>query len=96
MQMPDGASKEVAITQIAKIWSKKDPVATANWINQFPQGTNVDSAIEILVKQISGTDPEGALNWASTISNPDRRQKLVQETQKKIHEHDGVKGGANP
>jgi hypothetical protein len=96
MQMPDGASKEVAITQIAKIWSKKDPVATANWINQFPQGTNVDSAIEILVKQISGTDPEGALSWASTISNPDRRQKLVQETQKKIHAHDGVKGGANP
>ena len=96
MQMPDGASKEVAITQIAKIWSKKDPVATADWINQFPQETNVDSAIEILVKQISGTDPEGALSWASTISNPDRRQKLVLETQKKIQAQDGDKVGANP
>jgi hypothetical protein len=96
MQMPDGASKEAAITQIAKIWSKKDPVATADWINQFPEETNVDSAIEILVKQISGTDPEGALSWASTISNPDRRQKLVQETQKKIQAQDGAKGGASP
>ena len=69
---------------MAKIWAKKDPAATAEWINQFPDDANVDSAIEALVRQITSTDPAGALSWAETMTNSDRRQKLILQAEKAI------------
>ena len=51
---------------------------------QFPEGTNVDSAIESLVKQMTSTDPAGALSWAETVSDPQKREKLIGETEKAI------------
>ena len=84
IQLPNGEAKEAGIKEVAKIWAKKDPAATAEWINQFPDDANVDSAIEALVRQITSTDPAGALSWAETMTNPDRRQKLILQAEKAI------------
>lgn len=96
LQLPEGNSKEVVVKEVARIWSKKDPVATAAWINQFPEGTNVDTAIEELVREISSTDPQGALSWAESITNPDRRKKLIEEAEGIIRKANFPNGQTTP
>ena len=67
--------------EVAKIWSRDDPAATAGWINQFPAETNVDVAIEAIVKQMTSTDPAGALRWAATVSDAEKRKKLIEDAE---------------
>ena len=84
LTMENGDAQQVGLREVAKIWSKDDPAATAGWINQFPEETNVDAAIEVLVKQMVSTDPAGALRWADTVSDAEKRKKLIEDAEKAI------------
>ena len=84
LTMEDGDAQQVGMREVAKIWSRDDPAATAGWINQFPAETNVDVAIELLVKQMTSTDPAGALRWAETVSDAEKRKKLIEDAEMAI------------
>ena len=44
----------------------------------------MDVAIEVLVKQMTSTDPAGALRWAETVSDAEKRKKLIEDAEMAI------------
>jgi len=58
-------------------WSIKDPVATAEWLNQLPTSEHSDGAINEFVSRIRLQDPKGAAGWAATISDPAIRENAL-------------------
>ena len=62
---------EEVVTQ----WARKDPTATAEWLNQFPSGELMDEPIQRFVREIARKDPDSAMTWAQSIVDEERRKR---------------------
>ena len=62
---------------LANMWSLRDPVATASWLNNFLPSLELDPVVGEFVNRISIKDPEGAVGWASSIVNKEQREKAL-------------------
>jgi hypothetical protein len=63
-------------------WARKDPTATADWLNQFPSGELMDEPIQRFVREVVRDDPEIAMTWAEAIVNEERKERTVTEVKK--------------
>ena len=75
-QMPQEDQHE-ALPGIVRRWASKQPVETGEWLNTFPPSEGVDSAVEMYVKMINHKNPESARDWAQSITNEDRRKRMM-------------------
>ena len=53
--------------EVVSQWARKDPTATAEWLNQFPAGELMDEPIQRFVREVVRKDPEIAMTWAEAI-----------------------------
>ena len=75
-QMPQEDQLE-ALPGIVRRWASRQPVETGEWLNKFPPSEGVDSAVEMYVKMINHKNPESAREWAQSITNEDRRKRML-------------------
>ena len=50
-------------------WTREDPEAAGNWLNEQEKGPTLDGAITGLAGAAFEQDPEGSLSWATQISD---------------------------
>ena len=50
-------------------WTREDPQAAGNWLNEQEKGPTLDGAITGLAGAAFEQDPEASLSWATQISN---------------------------
>ena len=58
-------------------WAWRNPVETANWLNQFPSSEKLDPAIDNFARRIMHKEPVTAADWAKSITDADRRNKSL-------------------
>lgn len=68
--------------EIAQSWTKKDPEAASSWIDPLPPGKEKDQAISGMVGELKSKEPDSSTIWASTISDENLRERLVNENAK--------------
>jgi hypothetical protein len=68
--------------EVVSQWARKDPTATAEWLNQFPSGELMDEPIQRFVREVVREDPEIALTWAEAIVNEERKERTVTEVKR--------------
>ena len=84
---PDQAQVARGYELLARRWIRNDPEATADWVHSLPPGDGQDRALaglsdhlSLLAGQVGGkNDYPLALEWAGKISNPERRDKTVEQ-----------------
>jgi hypothetical protein len=69
---------EEVVTQ----WARKDPTATAEWLNQFPSGELMDEPIQRFVREVVRKDPEIAMTWAEAIVDQEKKERTITEVQR--------------
>ena len=65
--------------EVVSQWARKDPTATAEWLNQFPAGELMDEPIQRFVREVVRKDPETAMTWAEAIVDEQRKERTVAE-----------------
>ena len=80
--MPEGESRSESMEEVVTQWARKDPTATAEWLNQFPSGELMDEPIERFVREVVRKEPETALTWAEAIVDEERKQRVVTEVKR--------------
>ena len=75
--MPQGEARSESMEEVVTQWARKDPTATADWLNKFPSGELMDEPIQRFVREVVRSDPEIALTWAEAIVDEERRAKTI-------------------
>ena len=74
---PAGSAQESAVSTITQNWTRLDPVAASEWVQQLPAGDSRDTAAQQLSQGIQYSDPESAFVWASSIASESRREEAI-------------------
>ena len=69
--MPEGETRSESMEEVVSQWARKDPTATAEWLNQFPPVSSWMSRLNGLSGK-SRKDPETAMTWAEAIVDEQR------------------------
>ncbi|MBG69207.1 MAG: hypothetical protein CMN06_03625 [Roseibacillus sp.] len=79
---PESEGKAGAMGQVMWNWTTSDPEAAANWLGEQPAGPSYDNGVTGLAKAATHAydDPSTAVTWASTIENPDLRDRMTTHT----------------
>ena len=72
-------TRSESMEEVVSQWARKDPTATAEWLNQFPAGELMDEPIQRFVREVVRKDPEIAMTWAEAIVNEERKERTVAE-----------------
>ena len=72
-QLPEGDTRNEALSRVGAHWAMTDPTSAARWVNTLPVGPARDKVIGKFAEQVSDADPEGALTWVSTIRDYNSR-----------------------
>ena len=67
------------MTQLTNYWAVRDPVATAQWLNDFPRSNEMDPVVGAFVSRISGRDPAGAVDWARSIVDQKQQDTALRQ-----------------
>ena len=76
-QQPAGEWKKDAYTEVVDRWADRDPNAAGEWLAQQDAGPDTDDPRRVFAWKIREKDPESAMAWAGTISNGNRRTKVM-------------------
>ena len=63
---------------VGQEWAMLAPNACGEWLREQPFGPDMDPAIDFFSQIIVRDDGESAVQWASRISDPARREQLLQ------------------
>lgn len=67
------------VERMTRIWAREFPDSAAAWLLSLsPPSEQLDAAIQTLVSIVLKANPAGAMAWADVITDPDRRQNLMQ------------------
>ena len=77
LSLPEGKTREQAVSNLARNWARNDSMAASEWIGDLPAGSMRDKAIQPLVSTIQEDDPEAAFAWALSMSDDSQRQKSL-------------------
>jgi len=80
--MPEGQVRMESMEKVVSVWAKQDPVATAEWLNEFPSSELMDQPITAFVREVALKDPENALTWAQSIVDDEKRNRVEREVSK--------------
>ncbi len=76
--LPEGATRDNAITRLTNNWIAADPQAASTWITTLDPGPERDTAIQALLKNEGAYNLPSAINWAKSISDPRTRTGNLQ------------------
>ena len=79
LDLPEGHNQERAVSEALVFLAVEDPRAAADWLASKPLSTKLDPAIAGFASTFARHDPVASLEWAKLITDPDRRQQVVQE-----------------
>jgi hypothetical protein len=68
---------------IAGAWTRKDPLAASEWLDQLPDGPMRDNGVQVFAQIISSQYPDIAAEWGSTISDAELRDHVIQNINRK-------------
>ena len=76
-ELPAGEGRTGGMKEVVKHWTKEDPEATGNWINQKDPSPEMDPVVAAYAKEVSKADGAGAMKWAVTITEPKLQEEVV-------------------
>ena len=76
--LSEGPLLSEAYERIMRSWTKTDEFAAAKWLAELPPSESKDKAVRMFSDQLVSIDPERAVQWASSINDPNRRAKHVE------------------
>jgi hypothetical protein len=82
--------------EVVREWARKDPIATAEWLNKYPAGVEMDKPVEAFVRTVAQKDPQNALTWAESISDEKRRNEVVKDVNRVIERQQAAAAGEEP
>ncbi|MDB6133957.1 MAG: hypothetical protein JWM59_2200 [Verrucomicrobiales bacterium] len=78
--LPPGLFREVAVTELGRLWVEQDTVAAFAWVATLPGGAGRDNVVRNLVYRIRDVSPADAIEWARTLGNPSMRYEALTST----------------
>jgi hypothetical protein len=78
MDLPEGQTRDIAVSGVIGSWTTSDPRGAANWVNTLPAGKTRDSAASALVNAMVSVEPESAWTWAMSIESSNHRSSALQ------------------
>jgi hypothetical protein len=76
---PPSEGRAEASRVLMRQWVEQDSIAATSWLAHQPPGEMQDHAIIGFLSWADGNEPEAALEWAGTITNPDMRNRQIEE-----------------
>ena len=76
--LEEGPLLAEAYETIMRAWTKTDEFEAAKWLAELPPSDSKDKAVRMFSDQLISIDPERAVQWASSINDPNRRRKHVE------------------
>jgi hypothetical protein len=67
------------LADVIYLWAKRDLGSAVAWLREQPPGPQLDPAIARLVETIAPNDPGEARQWANAISDPKKRDEVLQQ-----------------
>jgi hypothetical protein len=71
--LPPGDTRQRAIAESIKVWTRADPVAAGQHLAQLGASPELDPARQEYARRVIREDPAGAMAWALSISNAKQR-----------------------
>lgn len=78
-QLADETLKLYLMPQVLGNFARIDPGAAADWLNQYDASPQIDASVAAYVKAIQHLNPAAALASAEAITDPDLREKIIQQ-----------------
>lgn len=76
--LPDGATRDRSIRDLAHQWARTQGAAAAAWLNAQPDSTDRDIAVSGYAASLAGSAPQDAARWVASIRDPDIRIPAIQ------------------
>ena len=68
-QMSEGRLKENAMSGLAELWMRRDPMALSEWLLKQPATPSRHSAVSRFAELLAQSDRDAAKRWADTLPN---------------------------
>jgi hypothetical protein len=88
------SDRSTALSGIMRRWSDIDLVGAADWLGQQSHGPEMDAAKSTFAVQAMLRAPDAAMAWASTITNAEKRTRLLQDVHRVWRNQDPEKAQA--
>lgn len=79
MELADDSTRGETYEQVVSVWVNTDPNAAGQWLGEQPQTPELDGARASFARQVAGRDPYSAFEWAKTVSEPERRSRVMRD-----------------
>ena len=74
--LPD-ATRSGAISQSMERWTREDPVAAGNFLQDMAPSESRDAAVKSYANELDGSDPQMAAEWAGSIADDQMRSETL-------------------
>ena len=74
--LPD-ANQSRAISQSMERWTRADPVAAGNFLQDMAPSESRDAAVKSYANELDGSDPQMAAEWAGSIADDQMRSETL-------------------
>ena len=74
--LPD-ATRSGAISQSMERWTREDPVAAGNFLQDMAPSESRDAAVKSYANELDGSDPQMAAEWAGSIADDQMRAETL-------------------
>ena len=74
--LPD-ANQSRAISQSMERWTREDPVAAGNFLQDMAPSESRDAAVKSYANELDGSDPQMAAEWAGSIADDQMRSETL-------------------
>ena len=66
-EMGEGRPRDQAMTSLAELWMREDPVALSEWLTGLPPHASRHAAVRRFADLLEKTDAERAAQWRATL-----------------------------
>jgi hypothetical protein len=93
-QLPDGRTRENAVSFLIGVWAKQDSVRAGEWINTLPAGRSRDEAAAHYADTVLALDPRAASLWIESVADSQVRSRWVELFYSRWREKDAAVAGS--
>ena len=77
-EFPEGALRDAAFEELARLWADRNVDTVANWLNSLASSPARDAAIGAYVNKLALQFPESAALWAKSIQDESLRMRELE------------------
>jgi len=76
--LEEGVVKESTARDVTKTWMQRNSLEASRWVASLEPSPARDNAVEVLINHIARVEPDSAASWAEMISDPQKRDGVLQ------------------